>query len=142
LKSREVAVGKRSGTRQRPRAIVVDDDRDNRDLYAEYLRHAGWFVVEAMNGADAIAAAIASPPSVIVMDVLMPVLGGIEATRRLKADPRTRHVPVLVLTSSIEKWKVAAEAGCDAYLEKPCLPYKLLEIVEQLVRTPTRRARG
>jgi CheY-like chemotaxis protein len=136
-----VTPGKRSGARRRPRALVVDDHRDNRDLYAEYLRHAGWVVHKATNGEEAIAAALSSPPAVIVMDLVMPVLNGLEATRRLKSDPRTKGVPILALTSSAENLDLALAAGCDAYVEKPCLPSKLLAVLERLVFSPARRAR-
>jgi CheY-like chemotaxis protein len=125
--------GKRSGNRTRPRVLIVDDDRDNRDIYAQYLRYSGWAVVEAKNGEEALELAMATLPAAIVMDVVMPVLGGIEATRRLKKDPRSRRIPILVLTSSVEASDSAIKAGCDAYLEKPCLPNTLLGILEQLV---------
>jgi CheY-like chemotaxis protein len=75
------------------------------------------------------------------MDVVMPVLGGLETTRRLKADATTRDIPVLVLTSSTASFEAAVAAGCDAYFEKPCLPQTLLTIVERLVCTPARRTR-
>jgi len=115
--------------------LVVDDFDDNRQMYAEYLKYCGFRVAEAADGAEAVTTALAIIPDVVVMDLSLPVLDGWEATRRLKSDPRTRHIPVVALTGhALEGHSQGArEAGCDAFLAKPCLPEKLLETVERLL---------
>jgi CheY-like chemotaxis protein len=107
--------------------LLVDDYADNRDMYAEFLRFSGYRVVVASNGKEALDQVARSRPSVVVMDLTMPVMDGWEARRRLKADPATRPIPVVVLTGNALKGAdvEARRAGCDAYLVKPCLPEDL-----------------
>jgi two-component system cell cycle response regulator DivK len=118
-----------------PMVLIVDDFDDNRQMYAEYLKYCGFRVAEAADGAEAVTTAIALLPDVVVMDLSLPVLDGWEATRRLKGDARTRHIPVVALTGhALEGHSQGArEAGCDAFLAKPCLPEKLLETVERML---------
>jgi CheY-like chemotaxis protein len=75
-------------------------------------------------------------PDVIVMDLSLPVMDGWEATRRLKADERTRHIPIIVLTGHAVAGQArdARKAGCDAFLAKPCLPEMLVEKVQELLQ--------
>ena len=118
--------------------LVVDDTADVRELYAEYLTARGFRVATARDGEAGIAAATHSRPDVIVMDLSMPKLDGIQAIRRLKSDARTRKVPVILLTGypyrAIEQG--ALEAGADAFLTKPCLPEDLESHVQRLLRQP------
>ncbi len=128
-----------------PRKIlIVDDFEDNRAMYAEYLRYSGFDVVEASNGAEAIALAIATKPDAVIMDLSLPVLDGWEATRRLKADARTCHIPVVALTGhALEGHSQGArEAGCDCFLAKPCLPETLLSAVKELLARDPESPRG
>ena len=128
--------------------LVVDDYEDNRQMYAELLSYAGFAVVEASNGAEGLATAQTVLPDLIVMDLSLPVMDGWEATRRLKGDERTRHIPVLALSGHAQEGLLglsegAHEAGCDGFLSKPCSPEALLEIVRDvLARTQARRAQG
>jgi two-component system cell cycle response regulator DivK len=119
-----------------PLVLVVDDFEDNRTLYAEYLSYSGYRVQEASNGEEAVALTQRLKPHVVVMDLSLPVMDGWEATRRLKADEGTKHIPVIALTGHALAGhsRGAQEAGCDAFLAKPCLPEKLLEKVEELLR--------
>jgi CheY-like chemotaxis protein len=122
--------------------LIVDDFDDNRQMYAEFLAYSGFQVLEAANGAEALAKATEHVPDLVVMDLSLPVLDGWEATRRLKGDPRTRHIPVVALTGHALQGhsQGAREAGCDAFLAKPCLPDKLLETVKaMLAKAPPRR---
>jgi CheY-like chemotaxis protein len=107
-----------------PLVLLVEDYQDARDMYADYLRFAGFRVAEAGNGIDALEQARALLPDIVLMDLSLPRLDGWEATRRLKADPRTKHIPILVLTghAQADDAEGARRAGCDAFLAKPCLP--------------------
>jgi CheY-like chemotaxis protein len=127
-----------------PRVLVVDDFDDNRLMYAEFLAWSGFEVAQACDGQEAIAQARRFMPDVIVMDLALPVMDGWEATRRLKADPRTGRIPVVAVTAHTltTHSRVAREAGCDAFLAKPCLPERLLETLREVTAAtpPTREA--
>jgi two-component system cell cycle response regulator DivK len=116
--------------------LIVDDTPDVRDLYTSYFVAQGLSVVAAHDGEAGIAAAIQYRPDVIVMDLSMPVLDGVTAIRRLKADPRTRAMPVILVTGypykAIEQG--ALEAGAAVFLTKPCLPEDLERHVRRLIR--------
>ena len=116
--------------------LVVDDTVDTRELYAFYLRSQGFMVVTAHDGASGVTLARDRRPDVIVMDLSMPGLDGIAATRQLKADERTRYTPVIILTGyplrAIQDGALAA--GADAFLTKPCLPEDLEQQVQRLLR--------
>jgi two-component system cell cycle response regulator DivK len=119
-----------------PLVLVVDDFEDNRAMYAEYLRHSGFRVIEAENGLDAVERAREFLPDVVVMDLSLPVMDGWEATRQLKGDARTRAIPVIALTGhALEGHSQGArKAGCDEFLAKPCLPKTLLEKVRSMLQ--------
>jgi two-component system, cell cycle response regulator DivK len=127
-----------------PRAdsvLIVDDNQDLRELYAAYFEAAGFRVATATDGVTGFAEAVTGHPDVIVTDLSMPHVDGWEMTRRLKSDPRTRHVPIIactgrVLGSSAER---ALEAGCDAYVIKPFLPDDLLREARRALARHTRR---
>ena len=104
-----------------PEVLVVDDNDDTRAMYAALLSSAGFRVRLAASGEEALAAA-ADRPSVIVMDLAMPGLNGWEAPRRLKTEPRTADIPIIVLTAhGLDHHRdVAVAAGADAFLSKPC----------------------
>jgi CheY-like chemotaxis protein len=115
--------------------LLVDDVEDNRDIYAQYLRFLGYRVEEAIDGRDALEKVSAVRPDLVVIDLSLPFIDGRETTRRLKADPRTMHIPVLVLTGHLllETEQAAREAGADGYVAKPCLPEELADKIEQLL---------
>jgi two-component system, cell cycle response regulator DivK len=120
---------------QKPLVLVVDDYQDAREMYAEYLEFSGFRVAEAKNGQEALDKAFELTPDVILMDLSLPVMDGWEATRRLKGDARTRHIPVVALTGHALKGHSdnANEAGCDAYVTKPCLPDALVDQVRKMI---------
>lgn len=107
-----------------PLVLVVEDYQDAREMYAEYLRFAGFRVAEARNGIEALEKASSLSPDIILMDLALPRMDGWEATRRLKADDRTRAIPVVALTGHALAGHAegARQAGCDAFVTKPCLP--------------------
>lgn len=121
-----------------PLVLVVDDYEDNRRLFAEYLRLAGFRAEVAGSGADGLAKAAALRPDVIVMDLAMPDLDGFEVTRRLRAREDTRHIPVIALTAYPMGYSrhAALEAGCDAYLSKPFGPRHLAAQIRRLLDPP------
>lgn len=120
-----------------PRVLVVDDFADARDLLSGHLASHGFETTEAVDGADALARATEHPPDVILMDIGMPKMDGLEATRRLKADPRTAHVPVIAVTGQAHD-DVEVVPPCDAVLAKPVDPVRVeAEIRRVLARTAT-----
>jgi CheY-like chemotaxis protein len=116
--------------------LVVDDFDDNRSMYAVYLTYSGYDVLEAADGREAVETAGIKMPDLIVMDLSLPVMDGWEATRRLKANERTRHIPIIVLTGHAVAGQArdARKAGADAFLAKPCLPEMLVEKVQELLQ--------
>jgi two-component system cell cycle response regulator DivK len=117
------------------KVLLVEDNRDNRDIYRTILEYAGHAVIEAVNGAEALPFALSEHPDLIVMDVTMPIMDGLEATRRLRADTSTRNIPILILTAHALSSDVtdAMEAGATSYLSKPCAPRTVLEEVARLL---------
>ena len=124
--------------------LLVEDNEMNRDMLARRLQRRGYGVLIAPDGAEGVAQAQAEVPDLILMDMSLPVLDGWEATRRLKATPETRSIPVIALTShamSGDREK-AIEAGCDDYDTKPVEFNRLLAKIEALlnrtIATPSR----
>ncbi|MDG4594823.1 MAG: transporter substrate-binding domain-containing protein [Candidatus Contendobacter sp.] len=102
------------------RILVADDNAPNRRLLVEYLSPYGFELIEAEDGAQALAHARQHQPALILMDIAMPLLDGLEATRRLKADPATARIPVIAVTASVTPEQEAdVRALCKAYLRKP-----------------------
>jgi two-component system cell cycle response regulator DivK len=134
----------RSSSKLPPLLLVVDDFEDNRAMYAEYLTHAGYRVVEAADGREAVKRARELLPDVVVMDLSLPVMDGWAATRELKGDKRTRGIPVIALTGHALAGhsQGARDAGCDEFLTKPCLPGTLLATVRSILGDTGKTARG
>ena len=110
------------------RILVVEDQEDNRRILRDLLTNAGYEVIEADNGGEALRSVSARRPDLILMDIQLPVIDGYETTRRLKADPALRDIPVIVITSyalSGDEDKARA-AGCDDYVTKPYSPRQVL----------------
>ena len=127
-----------------PLVLIVDDVQDNRTIYVLFLKFSGFRIAEAENGEEAIRQAERLLPDVIVMDLSLPVMDGWEATRRLKRDPRTKTIPVVVLTGHAlpEHAQAARDAGCDLVITKPCLPDQLLEAIRHILDPPKARPKG
>jgi CheY-like chemotaxis protein len=121
--------------RKNPLVLVVEDYQDAREMYAAYLQFSGYDVAEAGNGVEAIEKTQALMPDIVLMDLALPRMDGWEATRRLKSDPRTRHIPVVALTGHALAGHAegAREAGCDAFVTKPCLPDALVAEIKRLL---------
>jgi CheY-like chemotaxis protein len=138
------STGPPAGGHAGPLILVVDDFEDNRAMYVQYLGFEGFRVIEAENGREALDKAVAQQPDLVVMDLSLPVMDGWEATRRLKADERTRHITVVALTGHALEGQSqrARAAGCDAYLTKPCLPEHLVSEIRRMLAAVPARGRG
>ena len=120
--------------RRRPIVLIVDDSPDSRSMYAEFLSFEGFDVLEADNGGEAIATARRESPDVVVMDVGLPAIDGIEATKILRADPVTKDLLILALSGhGREVEKRALDAGANRYVRKPCVPNDLVEHLRALL---------
>lgn len=115
--------------------LVVDDFADTREMYAEYLDLAGLRAETASDGRQAVRRALRGRPDVIVMDLAMPVLDGWEATRILHHDPRTKDIPIIVLTGNAEPEQVKRAEDCGAMmvLTKPCSPTELTRVLRRVL---------
>jgi two-component system, cell cycle response regulator DivK len=117
------------------RILVVEDQEDNRRILRDLLANSGYDMIEAGDGEAALDAAARDHPDLILMDIQLPLLDGYEATRRIKADPKLQHIPIIVVTSyalSGDEIKARA-AGCDAYVAKPFSPRALLAKIREYV---------
>ncbi len=114
------------------RILVVEDQEDNRAILRDLLQSVGYELIEAVNGEEALSMAVKHKPDLILMDIQLPVVDGYEATRRIKAEPALKGIPVIAVTSyalSGDEEK-AREAGCDDYVTKPFSPRDLLAKVQ------------
>jgi DNA-binding response OmpR family regulator len=119
-----------------PRTVLVaDDDEDILQLVSFRLERAGYTVVTAADGPQALAAAREHRPDLAVLDVMMPGLNGYEVTRQLRADPATEAIPVILLTARVQEADVSRgfEAGADDYLRKPFSPQELRSRVQAIL---------
>jgi two-component system cell cycle response regulator DivK len=118
------------------RILVVEDHEENRRILRDLLTSAGLEMIEALTGEDGVRAAESERPDLILMDIQLPGLDGYEATRRIKANPALRGVPIIAVTSyalSGDDVK-AREAGCEGYVTKPFSPRALLAKVREHLR--------
>lgn len=117
------------------RILVVEDHEDNRRIVRDLFTSAGYEILEAVTGEDGVAMAERERPDLILMDIQLPGLDGYEATRRIKANPELRGIPIIVVTSyalSGDDQKAMA-AGADGYVSKPFSPRALLAKVREFV---------
>ena len=123
----------------RHRILIVEDTEDNLRIARDLLNSAGYDLLEATDGAAGVSMATLHHPDLILMDMQLPKLDGHEATRRIRAIPELRDVPIIAITSyalSGDDVKARA-AGCDAYIAKPYSPRALLAEVRRLLGSPT-----
>jgi two-component system, cell cycle response regulator DivK len=128
-------LSRESGERARPLILIVEDQSELRALYVQHLMISGFDVIEAGNGAEAITFTAARFPDVVLMDLSLPIVDGWEATRRLKSDARTAHIPVVALTAHDGSGELerATSAGCDWFVPKPCPPDSLITEVRRIL---------
>ena len=113
--------------------LIVEDNEESRDIYATALRQKGYHVLQAADGAEGIRMATDERPEIVIMNISMPIVNGVDAVEVLKAHPATERIPVLIVTghSTGTIREMAWEAGCDEYLFKPVSPAALTEAVER-----------
>jgi two-component system cell cycle response regulator DivK len=117
------------------RILMIEDTEDNRQIVRDLIATTDYELIEAVDGVAGVAAAIAQRPDLILMDIQLPLMDGYEATRRIKADPALRHIPIIAVTSyalSGDEAKAIA-AGCDGYFAKPFSPRQLLAKVREFL---------
>lgn len=115
--------------------LIVDDSADTREMYESALAYAGFRVLQADNGADALSRAADALPDVIVTDLSIPRIDGFELLARVRMDPRTQRIPVIVLSgwADTDASQRAIAAGAAAFLLKPCSPQSLIAEVRRAV---------
>ena len=114
--------------------LNVEDNEYNLKIVRQLLSRTSYRLIEAVDGEQGVATAHDEVPDLILMDIQLPKLSGLEATRRLRADPKTAHIPIIVITSfalSGDSEK-AKDAGASAYLAKPYSPRELLQMIRNL----------
>ena len=115
------------------RVLIVDDDRDNREAYAEYLRFRGFLIDEADTGAKAVEQVLRLDPDLVLLDLRLPDIDGVEVSRRLRA--RADRPRIIALSACVfnEDIATALASGCDHFIAKPCLPETLeAEVIRML----------
>lgn len=117
------------------RILVVEDNPENREILAIELEFQNFEVVTAADGEEAVARAFSTRPDLILMDISLPVLDGLEATRRIKASPEFAHIPIVALTAhAMENDETLfRNAGCDFYLSKPVDPENVVMTVNRIL---------
>jgi CheY-like chemotaxis protein len=118
--------------------LLVEDDRAGREMYALGLEQGGFRVEQAHNGLQALDKALELAPDVVVTDLAIPGIDGLQLCKRLRDNPRTRHIPIIGITgyaSFAAEPDRATRAGCDAVYLKPCLPEILVAEINRLLAT-------
>jgi two-component system cell cycle response regulator DivK len=128
----------------RGRILIVDDFDDARELYSEFLSAQDYDVSGAADGPEALNLALPAQYDVIVLDLALPRMDGLEVLRQLRRNPATRRTPIIILSASVgqEPREDAMEAGADLFLEKPCLPDELEAAIQTFLPKAVRTARS
>jgi two-component system, cell cycle response regulator DivK len=117
------------------RILLVEDTEDNRQIVRDLVTSAGYELLEAADGSEGLFLAEREKPDLILMDIQLPRMDGYEVTRRIKANPELKHIPIIAVTSyalSGDEEKTRA-AGCDGYIAKPFSPRELLKKIDELL---------
>lgn len=119
--------------------LLVEDNEMNRDMLSRRLERRGYQVVMAFDGEQGVAMAQAEKPDLILMDMSLPIIDGWEATRRVKANEATRHIPIIALTAHAmsDDREKAMQAGCDEYDTKPIDLERLLTKIQSFLPMPS-----
>jgi putative two-component system response regulator len=117
-----------------PRVLVVDDDAAIREFLRDLLGSEGYEVDEAVNGAEAVECVRANPPAAVLMDLMMPILSGAEATSKLKSDPTTARIPILAMSAGRNLTAMAAGIPADGFVAKPFDLSRLVAVLAEHTR--------
>ncbi|HEX2455100.1 MAG TPA: response regulator [Vicinamibacterales bacterium] len=125
-----------------PLILVVDDSLDNREAYVEYLRYRGFRTLEAATGEQAVAMALRHNPDLVVLDLLLPDIDGLDVSQRIRSARDLAPTKIIAVSARVFPSDVtsALASGCDAFLQKPCLPDDLVREMERLLDLPEGRA--
>ncbi len=122
------------------KVLVVDDDPLMHQLFQRHLERAGYQMISAMDGLEALEIAARELPQIIVMDVMMPEIDGLEAIRRLRKIEATKAIPVIVITANVDSYlasqRESSVCGAASFLTKPLSPARLLQEVQRLMPPP------
>ncbi len=116
--------------------LVVEDSRTQREMISGFLQQKGLQVTQASDGIEALKQIAAHRPDLVVMDIVMPRMNGYECCRRLKSNPDTQNVPVVMCSSKQEEFDRywGLKQGADAYITKPFHPSELIQILKRLLK--------
>ena len=117
--------------------LLIEDDPDSREVYGAVLRHSGYRILEARNGEEGIFLARQHCPDLIVMDLGLPLIDGLQATEVLKGDPATRGIPVVAMSVHVQEFYRgrASAVGCESFLDKPCDPKRLVGEITRVLQS-------
>ena len=117
------------------RILIVEDNKIDVRLLKDILEWRGYETLQTGNGLEAISLAVAHLPDLILMDIRLPEISGLEVTRRLRGDARSRHIPIVAVTAFAMAWheREALDSGCDAYISKPISILAFLRTVESFL---------
>lgn len=119
-----------------PLVLLVEDDADTREMYSEFLSHSGLRVAEAPSGRRALERIREQRPDIVVTDIAMPGMDGLELSRQLRSSAPTCDLPIIAVSGNASDR--AREAGANVVLEKPCTPDELLHVIEHVLERPGR----
>jgi two-component system cell cycle response regulator DivK len=117
------------------RILIVEDNKADVRLLKDILERSGYETFQTGDGLEAISLALAHSPDLILMDIQLPEISGLEVTRRLRGDNRSRHIPIVAVTAFAMGWhqREALDSGCDAYISKPISIFGFLSTVESFL---------
>jgi CheY-like chemotaxis protein len=120
---------------KKPLILLADDEDDIKVVVRMFLEANGYEVLTAYDGLDAVEKIKESKPDLVLMDIMMPVLDGIEVTRQVKSQKETKHIPIVMLTAAAQSGLVerAIQAGAADYIAKPFEPERVQEVIEKLL---------
>ena len=124
-----------------PTVLLVEDTEDNRQMLKRLLELSGYYVVEALNGKQAVEMAREAQPQIILMDLSLPYIDGLAATRQIRSIPEFRNIPIVAVSAhdTADFHSDALAAGCNVYVTKPIDYPELEELVEKLLRSKPNR---
>lgn len=129
---------KKRTVREKPLILLVDDYPDTVELTAEFLQFRGFDVITAVDGGRGLELAQTRLPDLMLLDLSLPVLDGLEVMRRLKAAPETKEIPIIAFTAHAleSKAEEARAAGCDGFITKPAVPPEMVREIQRVLGLP------